>query len=113
MSQLSQVLSSFSLEGKVALVTGASSGFGSHFAPLLAKAGAKVVLAARRTDLIQNEAEKIVASGGEAIAVTMDVTDSGSVASAFAQAEAQLGVVTILINNAGITVPKLLLDQDE
>lgn len=113
MSQLSQVLSSFSLEGKVALVTGASSGFGSHFAPLLAKAGAKVVLAARRTDLIQNEAEKIVASGGEAIAVTMDVTDSGSVASAFAQAEAQLGVVTILINNAGITVPKLLLDQDD
>ena len=86
MNQLSELLQSFSLQGKVALVTGASSGFGCHFAPLLAKAGAQVVLAARRTDLIQQEADKIVAAGGEAIAVTMDVTDSASVASAFEQA---------------------------
>jgi NAD(P)-dependent dehydrogenase (short-subunit alcohol dehydrogenase family) len=113
MNQLSELLQSFSLQGKVALVTGASSGFGSHFAPLLAKAGARVVLAARRTDLIQQEADKIVADGGEAIAVTMDVTDSASVASAFEQAETQFGVVTVLINNAGITIPKLLLDQDD
>ena len=113
MNQLSELLQSFSLQGKVALVTGASSGFGCHFAPLLAKAGARVVLAARRTDLIQQEADKIVAAGGEAIAVTMDVTDSASVASAFEQAEAHFGVVTVLINNAGITIPKLLLDQDD
>ncbi|MCP4211893.1 MAG: glucose 1-dehydrogenase [Halieaceae bacterium] len=113
MNQLSELLQSFSLQGKVALVTGASSGFGCHFAPLLAKAGARVVLAARRTDLIQQEADKIVADGGEAIAVTMDVTDSASVASAFEQAETQFGVVTVLINNAGITIPKLLLDQDD
>ena len=113
MNQLSELLQSFSLQGKVALVTGASSGFGCHFAPLLAKAGAQVVLAARRTDLIQQEADKIVAAGGEAIAVTMDVTDSASVASAFEQAETHFGVVTVLINNAGITIPKLLLDQDD
>ncbi len=113
MNQLSELLQSFSLQGKVALVTGASSGFGCHFAPLLAKAGARVVLAARRTDLIQQEADKIVADGGEAIAVTMDVTDSASVASAFERAETQFGVVTVLINNAGITIPKLLLDQDD
>ena len=113
MNQLSELLQSFSLQGKVALVTGASSGFGCHFAPVLAKAGARVVLAARRTDLIQQEADKIVADGGEAIAVTMDVADSTSVASAFEQAETQFGVVTVLINNAGITIPKLLLDQDD
>ena len=57
MSQLDELLKPFSLAGKVAMVTGASSGFGSHFAPVLAKAGARVVLAARRTDMIKEEAE--------------------------------------------------------
>lgn len=113
MSQLKQLLQPFSLEGRVALVTGASSGFGSHFAPVLAQAGAKVVLAARRTDMIEEEAAKIIASGGEAVAVTMDVTDSASVAQAFAEAESAFGVVTVLVNNAGITIPKLLLDQSD
>lgn len=114
MSQiLNELLKPFSLEGKVALVTGASSGFGRHFAPLLARAGAKVVLAARRTDLIQQEADKIIAAGGEAVAVTMDVTDSASVAAALDEAEAAFGVVTVVINNAGITIPKLLLDLSD
>lgn len=113
MSQLSHLLQPFSLEGKIALVTGASSGFGSHFAPVLAQAGAKVVLAARRTDMIQAEADKIIADGGEAVAVTMDVTDSASVAAAFDEAEKAFGVVTVLVNNAGITIPKLLLDQTD
>ena len=103
----------FSLEGKVALVTGASSGFGRHFAPLLSRAGAKVVLAARRTDLIQEEANKINASGGQAIAVTMDVTSSSSIAAALDEAERAFGVVTVVINNAGITIPKLLLDLSD
>lgn len=113
MSSLDELLKPFSLDGKVAMVTGASSGFGSHFAPVLAQAGAKVVLTARRTDLIEAEAEKIVAAGGEAVAVTMDVTDSGSVAAAFDAAESAFGVVNVVINNAGITIPKPLLDLSD
>jgi NAD(P)-dependent dehydrogenase (short-subunit alcohol dehydrogenase family) len=103
----------FSLEGKVALVTGASSGFGLHFASLLSRAGAHVALAARRTDLIQAEAQRIVDVGGKAIAVTMDVTNTRSIGSALDQIEQSLGVVTVVINNAGITVPKLLLDLSD
>ena len=107
---MNDLLQPFSLEGKVALVTGASSGFGKHFATVLSQAGAKVVLAARRTELIQAEADKIIAGGGEAMAVTMDVTSSASIAAALDEIESTFGVVTIVINNAGITIPKLLLD---
>jgi NAD(P)-dependent dehydrogenase (short-subunit alcohol dehydrogenase family) len=113
MNQLNELLQPFSLEGKVVLVTGASSGFGCHFAPLLARAGARVVLAARRTDLIRQEADKIVAAGGEAVAVTMDVTDSASIANALNEAESTFGLITIVINNAGITIPKLLVDLSD
>ena len=107
---MDELLRPFSLEGKVALVTGASSGFGRHFAPVLAQAGAKVVLAARRTELILDAAEAINDAGGEAVAITMDVTSSASVTDALDQVERTLGVVNVVINNAGITVPKLLLD---
>lgn len=110
---MNDLLASFSLEGKVALVTGASSGFGLHFAQVLAAAGAKVVLAARRTDLLQSACEDIIASGGDAMAVTMDVTDSGSIKAAFDQAEQRFGLITVVINNAGITIPKLLIDLDD
>jgi len=103
----------FSLEGKVALVTGASSGFGCHFAQVLAQAGAKVALAARRTDLIQAEADRITARGGAAVAVTMDVTSSKNIAAALDEIEQAFGVVTVVINNAGITIPKLLLDLSD
>ncbi len=92
----------FSLAGKTALVTGASSGFGRHFARVLAGAGAKVALAARRLDVLQQLATEIRGGGGEAAAVAMDVTDRASVTRAFAEAEAALGPITILINNAGI-----------
>ncbi len=84
---MNDLLQPFLLEGKVALVTGASSGFGLHFAPVLARAGASVVLAARRTDLIQAEADRINDSGGKALAVTMDVTSSKSIAAALDQVE--------------------------
>jgi NAD(P)-dependent dehydrogenase (short-subunit alcohol dehydrogenase family) len=110
---MNDLLKPFSLEGKVALVTGASSGFGLHFAHMLSRAGAKVILAARRTDLIQAEADKINAAGGEAIAVTMDVTSSQSIADALDEIEGAFGVVTVVINNAGITIPKLLLDLSD
>jgi NAD(P)-dependent dehydrogenase (short-subunit alcohol dehydrogenase family) len=92
----------FSLDGKTALITGASSGFGWHFAKVLSEAGAKVALAARRLDRLQKLEEDIRASGGEAAAVALDVTDSGSVKRGFDAAEAALGPITILINNAGV-----------
>ena len=110
---MNELLQPFSLEGKVALVTGASSGFGKHFATVLSQAGAKVVLAARRTELIEAEADKIIAGGGEAMAVTMDVTSSASIAAALDEIESAFGVVTIVVNNAGITIPKLLLDLSD
>jgi NAD(P)-dependent dehydrogenase (short-subunit alcohol dehydrogenase family) len=91
-----------SLDGKAALVTGASSGFGRHFAHVLAEAGAKVALAARRLDVLQQLEAEIRGRGGQASAVAMDVTDRASVAKAFADAEAALGPLTILVNNAGI-----------
>lgn len=110
---MNDLLQPFSLGGKVALVTGASSGFGQHFAPVLSRAGAKVVLAARRTDLIQAAADAINSAGGSALAVTMDVTDSECIAAALDQVEEVFGVVTVVINNAGITIPKLLLDLSD
>jgi NAD(P)-dependent dehydrogenase (short-subunit alcohol dehydrogenase family) len=92
----------FSLAGRAALVTGASSGFGRHFARVLADAGAKVALAARRVDVLQQLEAEIRAGGGEAAAVAMDVTDRESVARAVAGAEGALGPITILVNNAGV-----------
>lgn len=92
----------FSLEGKTALVTGASSGLGRHFAGVLARAGARVVAAARRTDRLEALAEEIRRQGGQAIACRLDVTDPESVHAAFDIAEAALGPVDVLINNAGV-----------
>jgi NAD(P)-dependent dehydrogenase (short-subunit alcohol dehydrogenase family) len=91
-----------SLDGKAALVTGASSGFGRHFARVLAEAGAKVALAARRLDVLKKLEAEIRSNGGQAAAVAMDVTDRASVEKAFTDAEAALGPITILVNNAGI-----------
>jgi NAD(P)-dependent dehydrogenase (short-subunit alcohol dehydrogenase family) len=100
----------FRLDGEVALVTGASSGFGRHFGKVLAAAGAKVVLAARRTDRVKEACDEIIAAGGEALAVTMDVTDSASVARACDEAEKVFGTVTVVVNNAGISIPKPLVN---
>ncbi|GMG88387.1 SDR family NAD(P)-dependent oxidoreductase [Biformimicrobium ophioploci] len=112
-NMMNNVLKPFSLEGKVALVTGASSGFGLHFAHVLAQAGAKVVLAARRTEKLLAACDDIITNGGQAHAVTMDVTDSGSIRAAFDEAEAYFGPINVVINNAGITIPKLLLDLSD
>ena len=110
---MSDLLSPFDISGRVALVTGASSGFGRHFADVLAQAGARVVLAARRTELVESARDEITAAGGQAMAVPMDVTDSVSIAAALDAVEAEFGVATIIINNAGITIPKLLLDLSD
>lgn len=111
---MSEILKPFLLDGKIALVTGASSGFGLHFARVLAQAGARVVLAARRLELIEAAGDDIRAAGGRAMAVAMDVTDSGSIVRALDAIEAELGgVATVVINNAGITIPKPLLELSD
>ncbi|MEZ5857033.1 MAG: glucose 1-dehydrogenase [Hyphomicrobiaceae bacterium] len=103
----------FSLEGQVAFVTGASSGLGQHFAGVLARSGAKVVLAARRTDRLEALAKDINAAGGTAAAVPLDVRDPASVKAAFDAAETALGPVTILVNNAGVTDPAFFTRMSE
>jgi NAD(P)-dependent dehydrogenase (short-subunit alcohol dehydrogenase family) len=90
------------LTGQVALVTGASSGLGYRFAKVLAACGAKVAIAARRLDRLEALAGEIRAAGGVALPVEMDATDADQLVAAVAKAEAELGTVTILINNAGI-----------
>lgn len=106
MSTTSLDLTGFALNNKIALVTGASSGFGRHFALVLASAGAKVVVGARREDLLAELVGEIETSGGEALAVAMDVTRASSVSDAFDRAEEVFGTVTVLVNNAGVAVPK-------
>jgi NAD(P)-dependent dehydrogenase (short-subunit alcohol dehydrogenase family) len=90
------------LSGQVALVTGTTSGLGRRFAIVLAKCGAKVALTGRRTDRLEALAKEIRASGGTCVPLTLDMTNSDNVISVVAEAEAALGTVTILVNNAGI-----------
>lgn len=93
---------SVDLSGQTALVTGASSGLGRRFAQVLAASGAKVALTARRVDRLQALADEIRAAGGEAVALQLDVTDADQLLAVVGKAEAALGPVTILVNNAGI-----------
>lgn len=90
------------LKGQVALVTGASAGLGRRFAKTLAKAGAKVAITARRLEKLEELAAEIRAEGGEALPLQLDVTDADQLIAVVGQAEAKLGTVTILVNNAGI-----------
>jgi NAD(P)-dependent dehydrogenase (short-subunit alcohol dehydrogenase family) len=93
---------SHDLSGRVALVTGASAGLGERMARVLAAAGAKVALCARRIDRLETIVQEIRASGGEAIAVETDVTDVASLTSSVDAAQQAFGLVDILVNNAGI-----------
>ena len=103
----------FRLDGKTALVTGASSGLGAHFARVLADAGAAVVLAARRQEQLAEQVAAIHDAGGSARALTLDVTDPDSVQQAMSALSAD-GGFDVLINNAGIAgEPKKFLDTDE
>jgi NAD(P)-dependent dehydrogenase (short-subunit alcohol dehydrogenase family) len=106
-------LPSFDLSGQVALVTGASSGIGRHLAELLAAAGAKVALTARRVERLEELAREIAEVGGKALPIECDVTRSDSIAATVATAEAELGPLTILVNNAGVVVAKPVLQHTE
>lgn len=92
----------FSLKGRVALVTGASSGLGVQFARALADNGAMVALVARRADRLKTLKDEIEGKGGRAVAIEADVTDCAAMTRAFDAAEKAFGTVTILVNNAGI-----------
>ena len=94
----------FDLSHDVALVTGASSGLGAHFANVLAQAGAKVVIAGRRADRLAEVAQAIAANGGRAFALALDVTKTDTLAAKIDEAEKLAGKLTILVNNAGLNV---------
>lgn len=102
----------FSLGGKLVLVTGASSGLGMHFAKLLAGAGARVAVAARRTDKLQSLVEEITQAGGAARAYALDVGQAQSVRDCL-DAIGAWGVPDVIVNNAGVTVTRALLEQTE
>ncbi len=103
----------FSLQGRIALITGASSGIGNTVAKGLAKCGATVVVAARRMDKLQDLVVSIRTSEGSAFAVEMDVTDRDSVDGGFAEAQKKVGVVDLIVNNAGVADSKNFLKIDD
>lgn len=94
----------FDLTGRVALVTGASSGIGRHMAGVLAGAGAKVVLVARSEDKLKAAVDDIVAAGGTAASVSADLYDKGAIADLMTAATAPFGAPTILVNAAGVNM---------
>jgi len=96
--------------GKVALVTGASSGLGARFAKILAEAGAQVVLAARRVERLKELRAEIESNGGAAHLVALDVTDYASIKSAITHADTEAGPIDILVNNSGVSSTQRLVD---
>ena len=109
-----RIESMFRLDGQRALVTGASSGLGRSFALTLARAGASLVVVARRTDKLAGLVDEVRALGGDCLAASLDVTSAASIAACFDEiAQATGGVADIVVNNAGVTVTKPLLKQTE
>ena len=98
------------LSGRVAFVSGASSGLGEQFARTLSQAGASVVLAARRVDRLKTLRAEIESQGGDAHVVAMDVTDPDSIKAAIAHAETDMGTIDILVNNSGVSTTQKLVD---
>ncbi len=103
----------FDIRKEIILVTGASQGLGRQFARVLSAHGAAVALAARQTAKLKSLEAEIRGKGGRAVAVAMDVTDTASIAKAIDDAEAALGPISVLINNAGIAIEKPAVDQTE
>ncbi|MCX7242029.1 MAG: SDR family oxidoreductase [Burkholderiales bacterium] len=101
---------SIDLSGRVAFITGASSGLGAQFARTLASAGAAVVLASRRVDKLKELRAMIDGEGGDAHVIELDVTDQDSIKSAVAHAETEVGSIDILVNNSGVSTTQRLQD---
>jgi NAD(P)-dependent dehydrogenase (short-subunit alcohol dehydrogenase family) len=104
---------SIDLSGRVAFITGASGGLGAQFARTLSKAGAAVVLAARRMEKLKDLRAQIEGEGGDAHVVELDVTDLGSIRAAVARAETEVGSIDILINNSGVSTTQRIVDVTE
>jgi len=104
---------SIDLSGRVAFITGASSGLGAQFARTLARAGSAVVLASRRVDKLKDLRAQIEGEGGDAHVMELDVTDHGSIKSAVAHAETEVGSIDILINNSGVSTTQRIQDVSE
>ena len=100
----------FDLSGKAAIVTGASSGLGRHFATTLARAGARVALMARRAERLAAACREIEGFDGRAVPIVLDVATGASIREAVAAAETELGPIAVLVNNAGIAVTKPVLE---
>ncbi|MBL8629542.1 MAG: SDR family oxidoreductase [Rhodospirillaceae bacterium] len=103
----------FNLKGRRALITGASSGIGKHFAKVLAQHGATVVIAARRKDKLDDTAAAIRSAGGTVAVVEMDVSNGKSIVAGVDAAEQAVGLIDILVNNAGIIGTKSAVDMPE
>jgi NAD(P)-dependent dehydrogenase (short-subunit alcohol dehydrogenase family) len=103
---------SIDLSGRVALVTGASSGLGAQFARVLARAGAGVALAGRRIERLKSLRAEIEAEGGDAHVIQLDVTDHASIKSAVAHTETEMGTIDILINNSGVATTQKLTEVE-
>lgn len=103
----------FDLSGHVAFITGATSGFGARFAHILSAAGAKIVITGRRTERLVSLQQAIAATGGTAIPLTLDVTQTEQVRAVVQEAENRVGPVSILVNNAGLNVQSSAVELSE
>ena len=104
---------SIDLSGRVAFITGASSGLGAQFARTLSRAGAAVVLAARRIEKLKDLRAQLEGEGGDAHVVGLDVTDVDSIKAAVAHAETEMGSIDILVNNSGVSTTQRMQDVSE
>jgi len=103
----------FDIRNRHILVTGASGGFGLHFARFLSNSGARVTMAARRIEAMESAVAEINGSGGKSQSVALDVTVAEDIKTALSNAEANFGPIHAVINNAGVTATRAALDQDE
>lgn len=113
MNHQTELFNKTTMFNKVALVTGASSGLGAHFAKVLAAAGAKVIVAARRIEKLEQVVAQISEAGGQATAIAMDVSNARDVQQAIEASVTIYGPIDCLINNAGIANSKRFADISE